>query len=83
MPSLNVQRLLELLGVQRREAETRSVERRGSQAWVASSRRLDALNRLIMRSVLEPEARRDRADGATGDTSAAPPRRDATVLPSH
>jgi hypothetical protein len=78
-----MQRLLDLLREQRREADVRSVERRGSQAWIASSRRLDALNKLIMRSFLEPEVA---AGPATGVTPAAPASRSrpgGPLLPRH
>lgn len=61
MPGMfDIQRLLGLLKEQRREVATRSIEVRGSQAWDASSARLDRINERIMRSWDDVPPRPDR-----------------------
>ena len=59
MPELKIESLLAALEAQRREIAHRADQERGSAEWMASSRRLDAINERIMHGASRIGERRE------------------------
>ncbi|MBA2719306.1 MAG: hypothetical protein H0U52_08725 [Chloroflexi bacterium] len=59
MPELKIESLLAALHAQRREIAYRAEQQRGSSKWIASTRRLDAMNEWIMRDASRTADRRE------------------------